>query len=757
MQPENGDQPAKGPMRQDEPRRDLTLVNGSAGLGRSDTLEARSNTISPSMTLTGLLKALQRHWMLASSLGLLCAASCALAVWHFLPPAKYTARVSLHVHSFPQAVLYREMHVSSDFAAYQRTQIALVKSRRVLEAALLSNEVRELAMVRELREKRGLDEVINWLERELQVDFSGGPEILRIALSGDQPEELKTLVVAVEQAYLQKIVNSEKEEAQKHLASVEDLESNFAAKVRAGREKLAEISKLLGTNNSTAMVTIRTLSQQSLERARILLLDTQSELMKAKVEAAVMAKNAEPQVEVTLSDRAIDEYLKNDPQGKAILDLKVRIERKIKDDQGVLTGGDKNPIVVKDKQELEAVNAELAALRNRIRPQLVKDFSDKEKSEKQINQVELSKKINVLRGFEEQLQMQLENGEKNIKDIGASTLRTESFKAELAQLEETYKRVANAAQALKVERNAPDRITHLEDAYVTHPDEQKRKLVAAAGSGGAALSLVLFGIAWWEIRRQRVNSVDEVVRGLGIKLMGTVPALPSRRQLRLVNTTGRADLRWQNILTESVDTARTMLLRRATSESLRVIMVTSAVGGEGKTSLSSHLAASLARAGRITLLMDADLRNPAIHRLFGVARSPGLCELLRDEVDLANAIQPTPAPGLSLMPAGRCDELALKGLAQDKFQKICVPLRADFDFVVVDTAPVLPVADSLLVGQCVDGVIFSILHEVSRLPKVYAAHQRLEMLGMHVLGAVVSGARVDDYGSYYQYGIEVRA
>jgi capsular exopolysaccharide synthesis family protein len=192
-------------------------------------------------------------------------------------------------------------------------------------------------------------------------------------------------------------------------------------------------------------------------------------------------------------------------------------------------------------------------------------------------------------------------------------------------------------------------------------------------------------------------------------------------------------------------------LHKARSDSLRVVMVTSATGGEGKTSLSSHLAASLARAGRRTLLLDADLRNPAIHRLFGVERSPGLCELLRGEVELADTIQPTPATQLSLIPAGRCNSLALQALAQDSFRRICEQLRSEYDFIVIDSAPVLPVADSLLVAQNVDGVIFSILHDVSRLPKVYAAHQRLEMLGIRMLGAVVSGTQADSYGPDYQY------
>jgi Mrp family chromosome partitioning ATPase len=108
-----------------------------------------------------------------------------------------------------------------------------------------------------------------------------------------------------------------------------------------------------------------------------------------------------------------------------------------------------------------------------------------------------------------------------------------------------------------------------------------------------------------------------------------------------------------------------------------------------------------------------------------------------------------------MIPAGRCDSLALQALAQDHFKKIAEPLRAGYDFIVVDSAPVLPVADSLLIGQCVDAVIFSILHDVSRLPKVYAAHQRLEKLGIRMLGAVVSGTHVDAYGPEYQYLTQV--
>jgi capsular exopolysaccharide synthesis family protein len=647
-------------------------------------------------------------------------------------------------------MIFQEVQSQTNFQIYQRTQLALVKSRLVLVAALRQPEVRQLSLIREL-EKRGPDEALDWLERGLKVDFSVGPEILQIALEGEKSEELKALVSAVEDAYLEEIVKKDRRDAEKRLVEMAKWAQKYDEDVKRKRKWLADISKPLGTNDPATMAEIRKLNQQYLNRTEMELIDVRSELRKLEEEEAVGLAVGKEIPEVAVSDFAIDEYLKNDPDARAIQVRRQKIETQIREAQGVLVGGDKSEIVQRYKKDLQAAEAELAALRNELRPRLAKDLLQKARMEQGTGQVRLKQRIALLRSWESRLDKEVNRLRKEIEDIGKSTLDIDSYKAEITQAEELAKKFAHQVEALTVEKNAPVRIKHLQDAYVTRPDEQKRKLVAAGISGTGALALVLFLIAWWQSRRQRVNSVDEVTHGLGMELMGTVPALPSRRQLQISSSSAKPDIRWQNILTESVDTARTMLLHKARSESLRTIMVTSAAGGEGKTSLSSHLAASLARAGRKTLLVDADLRNPAIHRLFVQERSPGLSDLLRGEVELAETIQATPAPGLYLIPAGRCDGLALQALAQDGFRNIIEPLRADFDFIVVDSAPVLPVADSLLIGQFVDGVIFSILYDVSRLPKVYAAHQRLEMLGIRMLGAVVSGARVEDYGPDYEY------
>jgi capsular exopolysaccharide synthesis family protein len=188
-----------------------------------------------------------------------------------------------------------------------------------------------------------------------------------------------------------------------------------------------------------------------------------------------------------------------------------------------------------------------------------------------------------------------------------------------------------------------------------------------------------------------------------------------------------------------VDAIRTLLLHTAQTDALRVIMITSANGGEGKTSLASHLAASLARAWRKTLLVDGDLRNPGAHRLLDVQAEPGLSEVLRGEAELEDVVRPTPISRLWIVPAGQWDTHAIQALAQKDVRTLFDKLKKQYDFVILDSGPVLPVADSLSLAQHVDGVILSVLLDVSRAPAIHAATQRLAALGVRVLGSVVAG------------------
>ena len=306
---------------------------------------------------------------------------------------------------------------------------------------------------------------------------------------------------------------------------------------------------------------------------------------------------------------------------------------------------------------------------------------------------------------------------------------------------ETAKTVGTEVQSMSVELKAPPRIRLVEKAKApTLSDPMRRyKFTAAAAIGSLCAFLGL--LSFLEFRTRRIDSADEVVVGLGMKLVGSLPALARARR-------GGGELVQQRLLIESIDAIRTMLLSASRFEALRLIMVTSALKGEGKTSLASHLATSLARAGRKTLLIDCDLRNSSATEVFDAPLCPGVCEFLREEATLDETIWQSPVNSLFLIPAGRCDPATIDLLGQDRLPDLFRTLRERYDFIIVDTAPVLLVTDSLIISQHVDAVIFSILREVSQIPPVHAAYERLSSLGVRIFGAVVSGVS----HSHYTYG-----
>ena len=361
----------------------------------------------------------------------------------------------------------------------------------------------------------------------------------------------------------------------------------------------------------------------------------------------------------------------------------------------------------------------------------------------------LEDQIAVLSGLERELRDEVGKFTGDTQKLDSQALEMESIQAEIKSAEEMAKLIGGELEVLKIELQAPDRVRLIKEAKAPLALDASRQIKITGMAGGGAFGAILLLISFWECRAQRIGSLEEVVHGLGMKVVGTVPVMPSRFSAALPKPASPREQLWQNHLMESVDATRIMLTHTARAESLRVVLVTSAVGGEGKTSLSSHLATSLARSGQKTLLIDGDFRRPMVHRLFDQPPSPGFCELVRGELLTDEAVRPTSINNLWVIPAGEYDENALSVLAQPRSRNLFDQLREQFDFVIVDSAPVLPVADTLLLGQHVDAALFSILRDVSQVPKVQAAYGRMAALGVPILGAVMSGTNVDSHYRYY--------
>jgi capsular exopolysaccharide synthesis family protein len=361
--------------------------------------------------------------------------------------------------------------------------------------------------------------------------------------------------------------------------------------------------------------------------------------------------------------------------------------------------------------------------------------------------VRLKAHTQVVEGYRSALIEQIGRIQKELKDMNDGGLDLESHREAILIATEFAHKVGSEVEFLRVEINAPKRIRVLAPAKVPKSKDEYRKLKAGGIAAIASFGLGLFGVAFWEFRARRIDGADDVTMGIGLHLVGSLPPHPIRAWYART-LTDDPQRRWQSRLVESIDATRAMLMHACRAHSVRVVMVTSALKGEGKTSVSSHLAASLARGGCKTLLVDCDLRNPSLHTVLDLPLGAGLCDVLRGEVAVHDAIQPTGASGLDFLAAGELDSGSLRALSQNQLHSLFEDLKRDYDFVIVDSAPVLLVSDSLQIGQNVDGVLISVLRHVSRQPQVQAAHERLSILGVTVLGAVVSGVQTEIYNPY---------
>ena len=144
---------------------------------------------------------------------------------------------------------------------------------------------------------------------------------------------------------------------------------------------------------------------------------------------------------------------------------------------------------------------------------------------------------------------------------------------------------------------------------------------------------------------------------------------------------------------------RTNVLFSSADEGVRTIVVTSAGPGEGKSMFASNLSVSLAQAGQRVLHVDADMRRPRVHEIFEFSQEPGLSNLLVGDCKPSEAVRKTGVPGLAVLPAGMIPPNPAELLGSKRFDEYFATLREHFDWVIIDSPPVLAVADASVAGQ----------------------------------------------------------
>jgi capsular exopolysaccharide synthesis family protein len=705
------------------------------------------------LSAMSILRALRRRQTLALSVAILLTAIAAPAALFLVPEAKYKAQARLLVAAQPPKVLFQTVETEGhdDYKRYQNTQQTLVKSQLVLKAAMRDRKLDNLPMVRKQADP------IAWLQDELKVEFVANSEVMEIALSGDSPKELAVIVNAMSEAYMDQVVNFELKPRQERHDRLKTIQTAYKENLKERREMLRKLAESVGSDDRT---TLALQQQYAIEHREYLRRQREEVQAKKRVLQAQLATRPRPgeasdaAPAPTYTQAEIDELVDQEP---AVVELRARLDQQQQDLDAQTTmlrrlsrrGGD--PSLTPLREAVQRSKRLLAKLRAELRPDMIRRLQEQGNSDQAARGDAVEQELAIYTELERQLTKELESIAEVNQSMTSNTLSLQELQDEIAQMQGAEAKVANEVEALNVEVKAPARVRLIEEASEPHTRDQKKRIALIAMIVFGSFFGGLFGIAFLELQSQKVDSADDVPQELGLQVVGALPILPAKTHGGggIVRRQQEKDRYWRNLLLESVDATRTMLVHAARTGSHRVVLISSAVGGEGKTSLASYLATSLARSGLSTLLIDADLRSPAIHRLFDLPQAAGLSELLRGEALLTKVIGETAVEGLKVLTAGQCDRRTIRVLAQGGLGPFLAEIKEQFDFVIVDSSPILPVADALIVAQQVDAVLFSIFRDVSRKTKVFAALQRLHSLGVPVLGAVVTGAHDGLYGNGY--------
>lgn len=215
-----------------------------------------------------------------------------------------------------------------------------------------------------------------------------------------------------------------------------------------------------------------------------------------------------------------------------------------------------------------------------------------------------------------------------------------------------------------------------------------------------------------------------------------------------------ADRDAKSLIAEAYRTIRTNIQFSNVGQELKTIIVTSAMSNEGKSTTISNLAVVMAQAGHKVLLMDCDMRNPTQHKLFKLTNK-GLSNCISANEAVQTLIQKTDIENLELLASGPVAPNPSEFLGSHRMEQILEQLKPDYDYILIDAPPIIPVTDAAVLSGKVDGLVMIISSGDVTPAVAKEAKQRLLQVGTHILGVILN--KVDmlhthGYGYYYYYG-----
>jgi polysaccharide biosynthesis transport protein len=275
------------------------------------------------------------------------------------------------------------------------------------------------------------------------------------------------------------------------------------------------------------------------------------------------------------------------------------------------------------------------------------------------------------------------------------------------------------------------------------------------GSLGLMLGLALgLGLAFVRERLDdRTAGKDDLEGEIGAPVIAVVPRVEDWRRKKTARLVARDAP--MSIAAESYRTARTNLQFLAATRGIKVIVVTSANLGEGKSATTANLAVTLAQTGKRVVVISCDLRKPRLHEFFGLEEEPGLVDLLQGRASLGTVARRTEPGSMAVFASGTIPPNPAELLGSDEMAELLHGLREVADYIVIDTPPVLAVSDALILARLADGVIVVADAASTTRSALAQTREQLEQVGSRIIGGIYNNfdpSKSRTYSSGYYQG-----
>ena len=644
----------------------------------------------------------------------------------------YTSTGRLYVEQRGPRIISETEGVMAESKNFLYTQCELLRCTPILASAL------EQPGLKRMRTFGGVDNPIGLLKKVLDASVGKKDDIINVSFDSPYPQEAARIVNAVVDAYVTY------HGKQKRTTAAEVLKILQREKAKRDDELSGRLKEMLEFKRKNGTVSFEkeegNIVLQRLAKLSGALTTAELDTVNAKVtyEAAKAIMDDPAKVKQLLeAQRAGAVYIS---MGDEDAQLRQRL-RAARERLAELAGdyGPEHPALEAGRANVAQLEKELAEQERRLAEAYVaaaeQQYVMAKKREQQLGescreQETLAQEVNVKAAEYAMLQSDLKRTER-LSDIIDDRIKEINVTEDAGALNINILEVAKPAAS----PSKPQKARTMAIALV---------LGLMLGVGGALLR------DWMD---QRLRSAEEITATLGTPVLGVVPHMVGKHA-SIADRGRRVHLDPKSHAAEAYRTVRTAVYFGVPDGDAKTLLVTSPGAGDGKTTLVSNLAIAMAQAGQRTLVLDADFRKPMQHEIFQVSGEKGLSHVLAGRGGLEEVVQPTEIENLEVLPCGPVPPNPSEMLNSRAFTALLEKLSSRYEHIVLDSPPVMPVADARILGAMCDVTVLVLRAEKSTRRAAEQARDGLLSVGSHILGAVVNAVprRRGRYGYYGYYG-----